>query len=458
MTTIPDTLSFTHLCMKPDEVDVVIYHSPCCDGFGSAFSAWYYLNTTYPERKVLYHPTTFNIPPPDVKEKNVLICDFSYKKEIMDKIMLECNKLVVLDHHKTAESDLKDLPETNKVFRMDHSGAYLTWRYFHFTKPVPKMIQYIQDNDIWTKKLDMTNEIGSYIYSLPYTFEEYSKLLDDKYIEKQVILMGIGMIKQNNSYINSVIGSMVPKFLEINNKYYFVVHLNSTTLKSELGNMALTIFPNCNFSAIYSINDTSTSFSLRSSPTKSDVTEIAKLYKGGGHRNASGINLPFVTSTIPSIVHDGGTLYKSLNTIYIDNLLINDVLYPTAYLNTAICQGHIATYLLQQHENDMKEDIQEVTHIMRNKNKDMKTYNCNMSIVWNYDNITNITTFNIYSTNKELLEQYIDNLKVTYPELKREYSYKSTSELKNISLGLTHENTTITILGNHTDLFIKKIE
>ena len=30
-----------------DEIDMVIYHAPCCDGFGSAYVVWrYYLEHT----------------------------------------------------------------------------------------------------------------------------------------------------------------------------------------------------------------------------------------------------------------------------------------------------------------------------------------------------------------------------------------------------------------------------
>jgi len=48
------------------------------------------------------------------------------KKDNLQKLQSVVKKLLILDHHKTAQDDLKDLPNENKIFRMDHSGAYLT--------------------------------------------------------------------------------------------------------------------------------------------------------------------------------------------------------------------------------------------------------------------------------------------------------------------------------------------
>ena len=39
MTTADPALKFDHVCMKPEEVDYVIYHGKCSDGFTSALAA-----------------------------------------------------------------------------------------------------------------------------------------------------------------------------------------------------------------------------------------------------------------------------------------------------------------------------------------------------------------------------------------------------------------------------------
>jgi hypothetical protein len=72
--------------------------------------------------------------------------------------------------------------------------------------------------------------------------------------------------------------------------------------------------PHIDFSAIYSINDSqnTTSFSLRSSNEHYDVSEIAKIYGGGGHRNASGLFSQKLTNVLDGIVYDTTGQYCSV--------------------------------------------------------------------------------------------------------------------------------------------------
>ena len=51
--------------MRPEEVNVVIYHSPCSDGTGSGYIAWKFLSENFPEREVKYHPASIGANPPN---------------------------------------------------------------------------------------------------------------------------------------------------------------------------------------------------------------------------------------------------------------------------------------------------------------------------------------------------------------------------------------------------------
>jgi hypothetical protein len=81
---------------------MVIYHGGCVDGFTSAFSAWYYLNKKYPLRDVIYYAAKHGEIPPDVSGKNVIICDYSYKYDVLMSMLSKAKNLLILDHHKTA--------------------------------------------------------------------------------------------------------------------------------------------------------------------------------------------------------------------------------------------------------------------------------------------------------------------------------------------------------------------
>lgn len=189
-------IDFSKVILNKNDVDMVIYHGNCTDGFASAFSAWYYLSKKYPEREVIYYPAKIGEAPPDVSGKNVIICDYSYKYDVLMSMLSKAKNLLILDHHKTSQADLLHFPEQNKIFRMDHSGAYLTWAYFFNEVHVPKLILYVEDNDIWTKRLEKTREFTSYMFTLPMVFEEYEKLLSDDEFYKALII-GEGMQKQD---------------------------------------------------------------------------------------------------------------------------------------------------------------------------------------------------------------------------------------------------------------------
>ena len=57
--------------MDPNSVNVVIYHADCTDGFGAAYSAWKCLGN-----RAEYYACKHGTPPPNVKDKNVVILDF----------------------------------------------------------------------------------------------------------------------------------------------------------------------------------------------------------------------------------------------------------------------------------------------------------------------------------------------------------------------------------------------
>lgn len=410
-----DDLDFSKSCMDPSEVNYVIYHNNCTDGFGSALCAYKYFENYPSDKRPMYHGGKFGTLPPldDIKNKCVLICDFSYKWLILQKLCSVVKKLLILDHHKTAVDDLKELPDSNKIFTMNHSGAYITWRFFFRNQPVPLGILYIEDNDLWAKKMPNTNEFTATVFSLPFTFEEYGKLLDENYINDKIIPMGKGILQHNTNIIERSLKYVVPKFMLINDKYYFIAYLNTTELKSELGNKSFTIYPNINFSVMYSHNDhnNSTIYSLRSLDTASDVSEIAKFFGGGGHRNASGATCNYITNILPGKVIDDNKTYSLLNNIYSKTYIIGENSYNIVCLNSSHHKHQLAKYLLQIRYSTQNKNIQECVSIMKNRNSDINKYD--MSIIWNYDGFNNCTWFTVFydQNNNILKDQLLDKFK-----------------------------------------------
>jgi uncharacterized protein len=337
--------------LTPDEIDFVIYHDPCCDGFGSALCSYLYFKPWEGKnihgKTVEYYPTKNHNKFPDVTGRNVAIFDFSYNRDATLEMMSKANKLLIIDHHKSAESELVDIPNDNKIFDMKHSGAHLAWKFFFPEEEVPLLIKYIEDNDIWLKQMPNTREVTSFIFTLPFEFEEYEKLLDEEYIKNTVIPTGIGMLKQSENLIVGALNYKQIKFVQIGNNYYMVVHSNSTVLKSDIGNRLLDKYPMCDFSSVYSTCGGTTSISLRSDNKKADVSVIAQKFGGGGHRNASGMAI-HNTIEFPGKLIDNNISYGMLSSVYSESFISEDgVVFPVLSLNSSYNEEHFGKYLLQ---------------------------------------------------------------------------------------------------------------
>lgn len=362
--TDPDNYDFASKCIKPKDVNLLIHHGRCTDGFTSALCCWRWRNEnglSNEEDAITYYPATHGRDPPDVTGKTVVICDFSYRKSILDDMMTKAKSILILDHHKTAQKDLEDVADENKVFDMDHSGAYIAWRFFFgYDVPVPRMILYVEDNDIWKKALPNTREFTSFIFTVPMEFEAYAKFFDDEYLDNTVFPIGKGMVMKDDDYIEYLGRHIIPKFIQLKNRYYFAGHLSSKILRSDMGNHAFTALPYLNFSVIYSVSDFngSTSYSLRSTDERTDVGLIAKQFGGGGHRNAAGCGSATPNTSLPARVVDNYQLYYQLTNLHsgsINNLKV-------AMLNNGTCAKHMARYLMQERTEGVQEASFILTH------------------------------------------------------------------------------------------------
>jgi len=265
--------------LEPSSVNCVIYHADCTDGFGSAYSAWKLLGN-----RAEYYACKHGSVPPDVKDKNVVILDFSFNNATTKQMIADANELLVIDHHKSAVVELHDI--SNTIFDMNKSGATLAWEFFHPGKEAPKFIQYITDRDLWRWELPYSKEFSAAFDMVPHDFEEFEKFEDDSVFDDAV---------KRGSYILAYSKTVVKKVCDkaasrkIDGKDILVV--NSSHWMSEIG---ARLAPDCDFAMIwyYDHNDKIIKVSLRAFHDKIDVSEISKKYGGGGHKKAAGFVLP----------------------------------------------------------------------------------------------------------------------------------------------------------------------
>lgn len=298
--------------------DVCIYHFPCNDGFASAWIA----RRRWPD--LVMAPTNYGLPFPDVdlRGKNILIADFSYKPDAISELMMSygARAIVMLDHHKTAQADLKDFaielcgsaqfaaddveglfrdlvelgrPPIAARFDMERSGASLTWEFCFPDQPVPFFVRVIEDRDLWRMRLPETRRVSLFLRSFPYEFATWNSIADGMEDEVSRANM-LGKAEAIERFYDQKIAEMVPTAtLKSIGKWKNVPVAHAPyAFASDLAHELLKKFPDAPFAAVVVDAYGSRTYSLRSEGSREDVSEVAKTFGGGGHRNSAGFRVP----------------------------------------------------------------------------------------------------------------------------------------------------------------------
>lgn len=258
-----------------------IYHGNCADGFTSAWVVRKALGDA-----VKFHAGVYQNQPPDVTGMDVVMVDFSYKRAVLEEMRQKAASVLILDHHKTAEADLKDLEGVTCVFDVNRSGARITWDHYFPNEQPPAVLLHVEDRDLWRFLLPKTREIQANIFSYPYDFEVWDKLMTSD--PAALAVEGEAIERKHFKDINELVGVVTRNFT-IGGHTVPVANL-PYTLTSDAGHLLAKGKP---FAGCYWDTPEGRVFSLRSTDEGLDVSEIAKQYGGGGHRSASGFRVPF---------------------------------------------------------------------------------------------------------------------------------------------------------------------
>lgn len=269
----------------------VWYHSQCYDGFGAAYAAWKAFKDS-----AVYVPCTHGKPMPEVLGGDmVYIVDFSFPRSDLLKLYEKLQgKVKVLDHHESAEKDLKDLDFA--LFDMKRSGAGITWDYFH-SSPRPKLIDFIEDRDLWKFKYPESHAIHNYLKSFDFDFQVWDKIaadVEDKHKLEGIKLEAEALVRAQGMAVKN----MCVQKLEIDLKGVKVICCNATSDFSEVPHLLLEDNPSYDVSGYFCVMaDKTVRWGLRSNG-KVNVATLAKQFGGGGHANAAG----FVTKSLAEIL------------------------------------------------------------------------------------------------------------------------------------------------------------
>jgi oligoribonuclease NrnB/cAMP/cGMP phosphodiesterase (DHH superfamily) len=267
-------------------MNYVLFHNNCMDGFGAAFSAWLY----FQENKLPYKliPCNYNEPFPLTDEE---IKD-SYKRAELERVFAIAKELKVLDHHPTAKDDLENLSFAE--FDLSQSGAMLAWKHFQPNKPVPTLLKYIQDRDLWTWQLPHSKEVNMVIQgqslkqsNLP-NFQLFMESLDLPNAVEAARDQGAAILNFQSQFIEIAINRSTV-MVEIGG--HEVPACNSSIFESETCQALMDKFPNAPFAVVFYKNSNATDINVSLRSRGFDVSKIAELYNGGGHKAAAGCRI-----------------------------------------------------------------------------------------------------------------------------------------------------------------------
>lgn len=283
---------------------IIIYHSPCPDGWTSA---WVAAMAFGGEENVELFPSAHGAPPPDVADREVYILDYSYSRGMLTKMSEDAQNLVVLDHHKTSMQELKGLHYA--VFDMNRSGAGITWDYFNPGVAKPPLVQYVQDKDLWNWDLLDSQAFNALISLVPLnSFKDWTELHElllhastNQEFRSQLLAQGETILKYVNKSTKTIAAGagwayllprkwrLFPRMYELFMEPTYVPMVSCHgMLRSDVGDELLSLYMRAPYSVSFSETPSGYSYSLRSNDFKEDVSAVAKSFDGGGHRNASG--------------------------------------------------------------------------------------------------------------------------------------------------------------------------
>jgi oligoribonuclease NrnB/cAMP/cGMP phosphodiesterase (DHH superfamily) len=206
-------------------------------------------------------------------------------------------RVVIIDHHKTAEEKIKEgVPEGLKDrfeihFNMDRSAAALGWELLHGF--VPEVMAYIEDRDIWKWEIPDANfvltALDSEVFNRLKPNEIVERLLElvENFPKEELARKGASMIEFKESVVERLVNNSA-HYIELPSGHRLLA-VNSPVFQSEIGNRLAQISPD-GVACVYSIapkeEGVFVNCSLRSVVGK--AREIAQANGGGGHDNAAG--------------------------------------------------------------------------------------------------------------------------------------------------------------------------
>lgn len=273
---------------EPFKPTIVIYHGDCRDGFGAAYAAWKKFGDSASYIPVKDHSDA----PAGLTGKEIYIVDFAFHKPILEELNQNNTSVVVIDHHQTAREAVESYPQN--IFDNNHSGAVLTWQYFHPDTPVPELLLQVEDHDLWRFAMPENREFNVALGQYPATFAAWDELIAHLAASEDNRINFIA----KGALLATFEDKLVAQLMKYKERVLFEGHevwaINASRIyRSILGNQLAELNAANDETAlgiVYYHYGGKVHVSLRSIGDV-DVAALAERYGGGGHKNAASIRV-----------------------------------------------------------------------------------------------------------------------------------------------------------------------
>jgi oligoribonuclease NrnB/cAMP/cGMP phosphodiesterase (DHH superfamily) len=274
---------------------VVLYHGNCNDGLGAATVVYSFIKSVCKDcvsavefKEGFYQSKRTDEYLETLKEKTVLILDFSIPKQSIQLLLEKNCKVYVIDHHISAFRDLADvqLDGFEFIYDSERSGAGLTREIFPLEGH--GWVDYIEDRDLWRFKYPGTRDFHEFLLTLQRSPQFWHYYFQGKSSFEAEINVGSILLGYKRKLIDSIVRSS-SKMRCIGGINVVVINCPGA-LASDALEVLYTKHQDVDFVASYYDTDKYRSFSLRTN-TDFDVSVLAKIFGGGGHAKAAAFHV-----------------------------------------------------------------------------------------------------------------------------------------------------------------------
>ncbi len=260
----------------------IVYHSPCLDGLGAAVAA-YCFNPKFNFIPFANNKTSEQLIIKEAHNSVVLFFDCApLSRETFEILRQQGNTVKVFDHHVGNKHVLEN--ETDCYFDMNKSGCQLAWDYFFPREPIPQILHFIGERDLWRFTDPSTRYVGYALMDLKIsTIQELLSLVQGGDVTT--------LVEHGKSILESIdkkCALLEPKEATWLGKRIMVAETDGYLYTSELAEYMYMKYTEVDFVVMYYKHDASYKLSLRTNKDNIDLSVIARTIGGNGHAKASG--------------------------------------------------------------------------------------------------------------------------------------------------------------------------